>query len=395
MPLYHYSAIDKTGKKRSGYIEASVLSEAKEILRNQGFMVSSLSLKTKSTSSDGLKGENLMTFTIQLSQLVSAGIPLYESLVAIEEQYRGESFHRILLSLCEQIKAGTPLSTAMSQYPDSFDTLYTSMVRAGESVGVLNIVLEKLSVLLDRQAKLKKQIVTALIYPGILAVFSLLIIGMLLGFVVPSIEGIFEDRKLNGFTEFVLSVSRIARNYWWLYLPLLAGLIGFLVYWMRSKEGKIKFQRFAMRLPLVGKVMVQAAVARFCRTMGTLQLGGLPMIESLDISRSVMNNVVLEEEVKRAEMKIIEGSSLGKELSRSKLIPPMVSRMLLVGEEAGGLVPMLNKIAEMYEQELEKNLERLMALAQPLILIFMGVVIGVILMAILLPLTDISSLTGE
>lgn len=392
MPLFQYQAIDPQGKRKGGLIEAQDDRDAKAKLREMGVMVISVAVKTSVTSRQNLKGENLLAFTHQLSQLVSAGIPLFESLLAIEEQCRGESYHRIILSLCEQIKGGSSLSQAMSAYPDSFNKLYTSMILAGESVGVLNLVLEKLALLLSRQMKLKGEITTAMVYPGVLACFSLLIIVMLMTFVVPSIEGIFAERKLNGFTQFVLSVSHIFRGYWWLYLPILAATVSFIVYKLRTPAGKVWLERNLLRVPVIRTLMVQAAVARFCRTMGTLQQGGLPMIESLRISRDVMRNVVLEEDVKNAEARIIEGSSLGHELGKSKWFPLLVSRMLSVGEDSGSSVAMLNTIADIYEGEVEKSLSRVMALAQPIILIFMGVIIGTVLLAILLPLTDVSSL---
>lgn len=392
MPLYHYQALDNLGKKKSGFIEAHNERDAKGILREQGVMVSQISIKTTVTGKQNLKGESLLTFTMQLAQLVSAGVPLYESLVALEEQYRSEPYHRVILSLCEQIKAGGTLSDAMGNFPDSFGKLYRAMIAAGESIGALNIVLSRLSYFLTRQMKLKKQISTAMIYPAILGSFSLLIISLLLGFVVPSIEGIFEGRKLNGFTRFVLSVSHFFRDYWWLYIPLGVGLIVYLVYTVRSEKGKIWLQRYSLRVPVISTLVIQTSVARFCRTMGTLLEGGLPIIDSLRNSREVMGNVVLEEEIKQAESKIIEGSSLSTEIGRSKIIPTIVPRMLAVGEESGSTVAMMNKLADMYEEELEKTLDRVMALAQPVILLFMGVVIGTILLAILLPLTDVSSL---
>jgi general secretion pathway protein F len=392
MPLFQYQGWDVSGKKKTGLIEALGDKEAKDKLREMNVMVVKISAKTEDVSRQNLQGKGLLTFTLQLSQLVNAEVPLYESLVAIEEQYRNENYHRILLSLCEQIKAGVSLSEAMSVYPQSFNKLYCSMIKAGESVGALNVVLEKLSYLLARQMRLRSEITTAMIYPGILAGFSLLIIILLLGFVVPSIEGIFAERQLNGFTRFVLSVSHFFRGYWWAYLPIIGAAIAFLIHKIRSSSGRVWMERNFLKIPLISTLMVQVAVARFCRTMGTLQQGGLPMIDSLRISRDVMRNIVLEEEVKHAEGKIIEGSSLGIELAKSKWFPPMVSRMLAVGEDAGSTVVMLNKIADMYEGELEKTLERIMALAQPIILIVMGTVIGIVLMAILLPLTDVSSL---
>lgn len=393
MPLYNYQAIDTKGKKKSGVVEGHNERDAKEKLRSQGVMVVSLETKKGASSRHNLRGETLLAFTLQLSQLISAGVPLYDSLNALEQQYQGEKFHRVLLSLCEQIKAGKSLSEAMSEYPDSFDKLYCSMIKAGESAGALELVLTRLTQFLGKRDKLRKQITTALIYPAVLGGFSLLIIMLLIGFVVPAIEGIFEGRELNRFTEIVLSVSHFVQEYWWIYLPLFIGLITYLVIKLRSEPGRLWLQRNLLKVPLVRTLMIQTAVARFCRTMETLQVGGLTMIESLRIARAVMGNIVLEEEVEKAEEKIIEGSSLSVELSKSRWIPSMVTRMLAVGEDTGNTEVIFNKIADMYEEELEKSLDRVMALAQPVILIVMGTVIGIVMMAILLPLTDVSSLT--
>lgn len=393
MPIYHYQALDSSGKKRKGYIEASSEREAKETLRAQDCMVTRIGVKTETSSKGQLKGENLVSFTMQLSQLVNAGIPLYESLMAIEEQYRQESYHRIILSLCEQIKSGSSLSVAMNAYPQSFDKLYRAMITAGESSGALDAVLDKLSHLLRKQLKLKKQLTTAMIYPGILASFSLLIIILLLGFVVPSIEGIFAERQLNGFTELVISISHFFRDFWWFYIPGLILAACYLTYKARSPEGKLWMECNLIRLPLLKTLIVQTSIGRFCRTMATLQQGGLPMIDSLQIARGVMHNAVLENEIKKAEQRIIEGSSLSLQLSNSKWFPLLVSRMLSVGEESGNAAVMMNKIADIYEDEVEKTIDRLMALSQPVILIFMGTIIGFVLLAILLPLTDMSSFT--
>ncbi len=365
--------------------------DARERLREKGLMVTKLTSKSKTSSRQNLKGENLLGFTILLGQLLNAGIPLYESLVTIEEEYRHEPFHRVIMSLCEQVKSGASLSQAMGHFPESFDKLYRSMIEAGEAAGALPVILERLTQLLTKQNQLKKKIGTAMIYPIVLASFALLVIALMLGFVVPSIEAIFAERQLNGFTEFVMGLSRFVRTWWWVYMPLLAalGIWGF--YKLRSPAGKLWLEKVLLRTPFMRTLLIQTAVSRFCRTMGTLQQGGVTMIDSIRLAREVMQNATLEEEVKVAEAKIIEGSSLSSELSRSRLIPQMVPRMLSVGEEAGSLVTMLNKVAEIYEEEMEKSLDRVMALAQPVILIVMGIVIGMVLLAILLPLTDVSS----
>jgi len=393
MPLYQYQYVDSQGKRRSGYIEAQGETDAKEKLRAQGCVVLGLSTKSKISSRQNLTGENLLNFTIQLSQLVNAGVPLYESMVAIEELSRADPYHRIILSLCDQIKAGVPLSTAMGSYPESFDKLYCSMVAAGEAVGVLGPVLEKLSQLISRQMKLRKQISTALIYPAILGGFACLIIALLMGFVVPSLEGIFAGRKLNNFTALVISFSHFFRGYWWFYIPAIAGFATWATWKLKSPAGKAWLEKVLLKLPVVRSLTIQAALARFCRTMSTLLNGGLSMMDALRISRGVMKNAVLEKEMQAAELKIIEGNSLSQELSKSRYVPSLIPRMLAVGEESGTSVQMLGKIADMYEQELEKKLERAMALVQPIILIVMGLVIGSVLLAILLPMTDVSSFT--
>lgn len=391
MPLYQYQYVDAQGKKKTSVIEAQGEKEAKIKLREQGVLVTNLVHKDKVAKKQNLKGDSLLAFTVQLSQLVNAGVPLYQSLTAIEEQVRGESFHSIVLSLCEQVRAGISLSNAMASYSTSFDRLYCGMVAAGEAVGALGPVLDRLATFLDRQMRLKKQIVTAMIYPAILGGFSLLIIAVLLGFVVPSLEGIFAERKLNAFTSGVIGLSHLFRDYWWLYIPAFGGLIAWLVWAIRSPKGKMWMEKNLLRVPLLKTLIIQTAVARFSRTMGTLLQGGLSMIDSLRISRGVMRNVVLEKEIELAEQRIIEGSSLSQELGKSDYFPHMTARMLAVGEESGTSVAMLNRIADMYEQEIEKSLDRVMALAQPLILIIMGLVIGTVLLAIMLPLTDVSS----
>lgn len=393
MPLFYYKAINSKGKKAKGFMEAFDEKEAKSKLKEQGLFVTELSTKNTLLSKQSIGAEDLVNITSLMSQLVSSGIPLYESLLAIEEQYRGSKFHRILLSIAEQVKGGSRLSQAMATFPDSFDHLYVSMIASGESAGALDIVMEKLSILLNKKLKMKKEISTALIYPMILGGFALTVISVLLGFVIPSIEGIFEGRKLNGFTQFIIDLSHFARNWWPVFIPLIAVLIGLAIWQFRKPAMKLLALRYLIKFPLIGKILIEAAMSRFCRTMATLQLGGVSMIESLRLSRETLNNPTLEEEIAKAESKIIEGSRLSHELMRSRNIPHLVPRMLAIGEETGHLSLMLNKIADIYEDELDKTLTRTLALMQPVILIIMGFFVGLVLIAILLPLTDLSSLS--
>ncbi len=393
MPVYTYQAFDQLGKKQKGTVEAESESMVKNMLRDQGLMIAGIAPKKNFRKSSFLRNEKKMAFTMQLAQLVGAGLPLYESLVIIEEQSRNAPYHRIIFSLCEQIKTGKTLSEAMASHPESFDTLYRSMVAAGETVGALEPVLLRLGQFLQRQNKLQRQIRTAMIYPSVLFTFSLLVLALLVGFVVPSIEGIFEDRQLNGFTNFVITTSHILQNWWWLILPTIIATLVSLYYWFKTPAGSAFQQRKGLKIPLIGNLMKQAAVARFCRTLGTLLRGGLPLIDSLRIARKVMGNISLEEEMSHVEKNVVQGSSLSKELKKAKGFPEFVSTMLAVGEESGDMTGMAEKVAEIYEEEVEKSTERMVTLLQPAILLFMGAMIGMILLAILLPLTDVSSLT--
>lgn len=393
MPLFAYQALNVSGKKLKGTVEAETTRDAKEKLREQGLFVAALKLSQGGSRKHDLRGDTLVTFTMQLGQLVSGGIPLYEALMALEDQFRSEPSHRVILSLCEQIKVGKSLSEAMAAFPGSFGQQYRAMIAAGESIGNLTSSLNRLTDLLKKQEAIHKKLITAAIYPIILMSFSLLILGLLIGFVVPSIEGIFEGRELNGLTYMVIGTSHFMQSWWWVVLPSIAASIGLLIYQLNTASGRLWRQKMALRLPLLKTLTTQAAVARFSRTMGTLQEGGVPIIESLRIGRAVMNNCVLEEEIHRTERRVIEGSPLSKELSCAPHIPKLVAKMVAVGEETGHLGSMLHRVADMYEAELEKNLDRLMALSQPAILLFMGALIGLILMAVFLPLTDIQSFT--
>ena len=382
MPLYSYRYLNASGRRLRGVIDAFSLAEAKEKLRSQGVLVIHLTSESRSRRKQALRGQALVTFTTQLAQLLKAGMPIFESLSALEEQMRDDRSHRIIASLCESIRSGTSLSDALRSHPTSFDPLYCAMVAAGEASGALDTVLDRLAKLLTRQLRTRKQLVTALIYPGVIATFCTLVIFLLLTFAVPSIESLFEGRTLSPFTAAVLSTSHLLSRGWPIYLPLL--LIG--GYFLRRHA-----QALAFRLPLFRTLIIQTSLARFCRTLATLQQGGLSMIDSLQLARQVIPNPALAAAIEEAEARVVEGASLAHELQKNPLIPKLVGQMLRVGEESGDLRPMLAQIADLYEGEVERTLTRLTAIAQPAILLVMGGIVGIIMLAVLLPLTDVSA----
>jgi general secretion pathway protein F len=375
MARFGYTALDGSRRMR-GSIDAPSATQAKQLLRDQGLLITQL--KKRRGSGAPLKGDALVNFTLQLAQLVRSGMPIFESLSALEEQYRGTSHHGVLASLCESIRSGKRLSEAL----EGFDPLYRALVASGEATGTLDDVLEKLAHLLAKQEKLRKSLITAMIYPSVIATFCVAVVILLLTFAIPSMAPLFEGRQLNPFTRFVLGSSHFLTTAWPIYLPLTVAKVGLGALFLP------KFKQLTMRLPPIRKVLVQAALARFCRTLATLQHGGLNMIESLQLARRTMRLPPLERAIERAENRLVMGHALSETLKNEPLLPPLFCRMLAVGEEGGELGPMLERMATLYEEELEKMLSRLAALAQPLILVVMGAIVGLIMLAVLLPLTD-------
>ncbi|MCH9625194.1 MAG: Type II secretion system protein F [Chlamydiales bacterium] len=397
MELYQYRYINAKGHKKTGLIDAHSSLEAKEKLRAQNILVLSLALAKNTKQSffkkkqKNLKTAGLITFTTQLAGLLTAGMPLYESLLAVEEQYRNEAYHPLLLTLCEQVKGGVALSEALLQFPKSFSPLYCSMIAAGESVGALDSSLEKLALLLSKQDKLKKQLSTAMIYPLVLFCFSGLVCFLLMTFVIPSLQTLFEDREVNQFTRLVMQISHFLTHRKLIYLPLLTATLATSIYTFSTAKGKLFIQKTVLKIPILNTLIIQTSMARFARTMGTLLQGGVSIIQALQIGRKVMRNPLLEEIIEQSEHKIVEGSLLSIELKKFKLIPSLVPRLLAIGEEGGSTPLMFQKIADLYEGEVEKTLNRVTALAQPVILIIMGGVVGLIMLAVLLPLTDVNA----
>lgn len=273
MAVFHFKALNAQRKKCSGTFEAFSEKEARESLRAQGLMLTHLKVKKTHLGAACLNGQELLGFTLQLSQLLEAGIPLYESLLALEEHTRGEKWHGIILRLCNQVKEGKALSQACSLFPKSFDRLYVSMIKAGEATGTLGAVCTRLHSLLERQLKLKKQLGTALLYPIILAAFSMVVVCLLLLFVVPSIESLFEGRKVNGLTHVVLLFSHFFRNFWPYCFLVIAGTIIWISWYKKTPGGSLKMHRLSMKTPVLKTVLIQTALARFSRTMFTLLKG--------------------------------------------------------------------------------------------------------------------------
>ncbi len=389
--LYEYKAFTKQGKAAKGTIEAAGAKDAKDKLREMQLIVSSLEPQKKGRKRLKLSKDDLLIFTSQLSQLLSSQIPLYESLLALEEQARQEPYHPVILGLTDRIKRGSSLSQAMQDFSESFSPLYRALISAGEAVGNLELALNRLNTFLVHDNKIRKQLASALIYPALLSGLLVVAVTVLVGFVIPALEQLFEDKNVPQFTKIVFSTAKFLREWGVLVVGSIVGFGFYAFYKLRNPKTKASIQRNVLHVPLINRYVILSSLSRFARTLGTLLEGGLPLTISLAYAKEALGNARLNEIIQRVEQKIIEGVPFSTELSRYKEVPSLFSRMVLIGEESGKLSSMLGQLATLYEEETERTLTRVVSLAQPVMLLLMGCLIGGVLLSILLPLSSFGS----
>jgi len=391
VPLFRYQALTDTGKKIKGVVDADSYDLAKDRLIRDKILVTKL-LAVQKKKEVALRESILLAFTRELSQLLKAGLPLYEALLTIEEKYRRHRAHPLFLDLCDQLKTGHLLSSALKNYPRSFDPIYISMVKTGERSGSLAWVFGQLHELIERKQKLKKQLLSAMAYPLFLGGFCFLMVVGLLLFVIPSMRELFEGRHLHPLTQVVLSTSQFLQNWFPHLLFGAAALVSGLIYYFKQPKGRELFRRGMQKLPLIKTILTQAALIRFCRSCSIQLFGGVPLISSLGISRKVMKHPFLEEVIEKAEREISEGKPLSEELKGSPYIPALVVRMIAIAEETGEFPEMLQSLSDIYDDQLERSLSQITTFLQPALLLILGGTVGLVILSILLPLTDVSSL---
>lgn len=396
MAIFQYVAVKPSGERLSGSIEAGTRDEAKRSLRDQQVIIISLDESKKSAQKSlSMSFDQRVIFTSQLAQLLEADVPLYESLEALEEQSKGESHQPVIQSLREQIRKGSFFSKALESYPKIFSPLYRAVVSAGESVGRLDQALSRLSQLFIKERTTRQKLISSLMYPAILSLLLFAAIGVLLFYVIPAIEDLFEGKSLPAFTSMVIALSHFVRNYLYFLLAGAIGVLGFSAYQLSKASVRMKCIEKMLRWPVIGPYLLKASLARFARTLSNLLAGGTPLSSALVHAKEALGNKVLEAEVERALQEIIDGGRFSASLQASPYIPPLFSKMVNIGEETGRIAPILGNIAHLYEEDSERLLERTVSLIQPILLIIMGVIIGSTLLAILLPLASYGSMVGE
>jgi general secretion pathway protein F len=405
--VYEYKGLNTAGAGVAGIIDADNAKAARSKLRKKGVFPTDVHAQKGAARGSGLNREvdvarffervsatDVAAMTGQMSTLVGAGIPIVESLTALIDQVEKPKLERILRDVREKVNQGATLAEALGDHKDVFSPLYINMVGAGEQSGSLETVLRRLTEYTENQVALRGRVVTALTYPALMGgVSGLIIIGLFVG-VIPRIRRVFDsmDTALPALTQFVMAISDFLLAYW-LGLVILgaAGLFGFR-HWIKTPEGQTKWHGILLKLPVLGNVTRKIAVSRFCRTMSTLLDSGVPILTAVAIVKTVVGNDIIAEAIASAGRNIAEGQSIAAPLKESGQFPPLVTHMINIGEKTGELEPMLGKVADAYDQEVERTLEGLTSILEPVMIVVMGGIVAVVALSILLPMLNMSAI---
>ena len=400
MSTFKYVAKNKDSRTVAGKIAADSKTAVIEELRKREFVIISIdeikeaAPKQKTFRSKKVKAEEIVIFSRQLATMVEAGIPIMQGIDALQEQVTHPGFKRVLISIRDDIQHGNSLSTAFAKHPSVFDSLYVNMIKVGETGGVLSKILDRISSYLEKTLRLKRKVQSALIYPIVVVCMAIIITTILLVKVVPTFAGIYAsfNHKLPAMTQLLIMISDILRKY---ILFLIGGIVVIIVglqQWHKTPQGALIIDRSVLRLPIFGDLLRKVAISRFSRTLATLIQSGVPILESLEIVGKTIGNRLLELTVEDVKASVREGESLATPLNKSGVFPPMVTRMIGIGEKSGQMEKMLLKIAEFYDDQVDAAVEGLTSIIEPLIIGFLGIVIGFIVIALFLPIITITQI---
>ncbi len=397
MASFAYSAINAQGAQLSGEIAAPDLAAAREQLRMKGLLAQSIRQtddgSSSSSSSAGLgkkvKPKSLQIFSRQFATMIEAGLNVVSALVILEDQTDDVALQVVVRELREDVEAGLLLSEALGKHPKVFSRLYIAMVEAGEAAGILDIVLDRVAFQIEKETQIKRRVKGAMIYPTMVLIFAtLVLIGMLL-FLVPVFVGIFAQLggQLPTLTLYVVHASNFIRHDWFIFFPSLFGTIFGVKKYKATEQGRQQWDRIKLRLPMkIGDVVLKVTMARFSRTLSTLVAAGVDIIKALEITGQTAGNWVVEEALSGVRHKVHQGVPIAQPLIENPVFPPMVSQMVKIGEETGELEKMLGKIADFYEDEVDASIQSLTSIVEPIMMIMVGCMVGVIIIAMYLPM---------
>jgi len=403
MPVYVWEGRNGAGKRVTGELEARDVQAVFNALKTQRIVPQASRIREKGKGLEmeiripgfgpRVQSRDVVIFTRQFATMIDAGLPITQALEILSRQHHNKLFRQILGSVREIVESGGTLAEGMGKNPSAFDELYVNMIAAGEAGGILDIILERLAIHMEKAMKLKREVKTAMIYPGVVVSAAAIVTSILLIFVIPTFKEMFSDfgSALPLPTQLVITISDFLINNLFLITGSVATGIGLLVRFMKTPRGKEVVHPLLLRLPIFGEIIRKVAVARFTRTLGTMVSSGVPILEALNICARTAGNKVVERDVLRARVSISEGKSMAEPLAASTVFPPMVVQMIGVGESTGALDAMLQKIADFYEDEVDNAVGAMKQLIEPLMILVLGTIIGALVIAMYLPIFKMGS----
>jgi len=407
MPVYEYTALDSTGKKAKGIIDAASAVAARQKLRETNFFPVDLRESDAGQKAENLAGKSVgsilkrigpvetSTMTRQLSTLLNAGLPLIPSLSVLVNQTQNPELRKTLAQIRSEVNEGKSLSQSVAGFPKVFPAYFVNMVRAGEASGKLDVVLERLADFSERQQALKLRIRTALAYPVFMFFIGGVVMFFLFTFAVPNITKVFDEmhQDLPMVTVMLIFMSGFLQSFWWLIAVVLAGSGAVLHYFFtKTDRGRHVGDALKLKSPVFGPVNRKLAVARFSRTLGTLLQSGVPLLNALEIVKNIVNNKLIADAIQDAAEDVREGSSLSAPLARSMMFPPIATEMIAIGEQSGNLEAMLYRIADAYEKDVESSVTVMTSILEPVMILVMGLVVGFVVISVLLPIFEMNQL---
>jgi type IV pilus assembly protein PilC len=404
MPTFSYKGVRSDGGTVTAEITAPDERTAARQLRSQGITVQSLASKKAGGGGfeipflgslfGGVRSKDISTFTRQFATMISAGLPLVQCLQALGQQSERKKFQEIIAKVAADVEGGATLSEAMARHPKIFDELYVNLVHVGEIGGVLDAMLARLAIYMEKSEALKHRVRTAMVYPILVITVAIGVVTFLLIFIIPIFTKFYDQAgvPLPPPTQFVVSLSNFVVGYWWaMILFAVGGGFAFRA-WYRTDQGRTTVDRFLLRAPIFGVLLRKIAVARFTRTLSALISGGVPILDALRITAKTAGNRIVENAVLDARERVTAGQTLGEPLRQSKVFPAMVVQMVAVGEQTGRLDDMLSKVADYYEDEVDVAVSGLTALLEPIMIVFLGIVVGGIVISMYLPIFQVITL---
>lgn len=419
MAQFRYTAVDARGKESQGTVEADNEAIVVARLREQGLFPTQVaplaqrkaksvarSPAAKPSAGKGLQMElhmpaflsrisakQLMLFTRQLATLINAGLPLLRALRVVQKQERNPRLKRTVMELAEAIESGSTFAEALAQHPRIFNKLYINMVHAGEVGGVLHIVLQRLAEFMEKAQKIKGRVISAMIYPVVVLVMAVTILTLLMIFIVPRFQQIFQDllegAQLPAMTQLVLGISRTMTQRLPMVIITVVALIVLVKLLKRIPVGHLAIDWLKLKMPIFGTLVQKTAIARFSRTLGTLMTSGVPLLQALNIVKETVQNEIIARAITLVHDSVKEGENVAGPMAAARVFPPMVVSMVEVGEETGGLPEMLMKVADAYEEDVDNTVSAMTSIIEPILIIFLAVVVGSIVIALFLPLISI------